>query len=273
MLDYNLSLVFGQFGAWKTYYIIREAKKAYERGDIVISNTWLSFPHIRFYVPADLPPILEEINEYHHHVTTPSVAPLSYLEAHSIPVEDEETRNFFVVLDEAGIFFNSRNYQKNFSDPSFLEMFTQPRKYGMQICAICQDLGMVDKNIRNLAQEVVEFSPFLFGLLRRAYSYDKKYIQIEGGWSPEIPLLDSKTYWHFIQRWKDSHKYFGWLYYTREILGHKAIHHDTDIRTLKRYFEIENLQNIEYSVDSESPITNTDIVWEVEQGRIWGIFS
>jgi hypothetical protein len=79
----------------------------------------------------------------------------------------------------------------------------------MQICAICQDLGMVDKNIRNLAQEVVEFSPFLFGLFRRAYSYDKKYIQIEGGWSPEIPLLDSKTYWHFFQRWKDSHKYFG----------------------------------------------------------------
>jgi len=91
----NLSLIFWQFGAWKTYYIVREARKAYERGDIVISNTWLSFPHIRFYVPSDLPPILGEINTYHHQETTPVVAPYSYLDAHGIPAKEQTNWRVF----------------------------------------------------------------------------------------------------------------------------------------------------------------------------------
>ena len=253
MLDYNLSLIFWQFWAWKTYYIVREAKKAFERGDIVISNTWLSFPHIRFYVPSDLPPILGEINAYHHQSTTPIIAPPSFLKAHNIEKKEGEVRNFFILIDEAWIFFNSREFASNFKDPALREMFTQPRKYGMQICVICQDLEMVDKTIRDLSQEVIEFTRYFFGLGRRAYSYDKKYIKQEWGWTPDIPVIDSKTYWHIFQRRLDESKFFGWLYYTREILGHKAIRHPEDIRTLQKYFQMERENMADIEVLDENP--------------------
>lgn len=240
MFNQNLTLLFGTFGAWKTYIWVREAKKAFDNGDIVISNTWLSFPHIRFYVPTDLPKILREISEYHTKNITPTVAPLSYLISHKIEKSDVEPRNFFVLIDEGGLFFNARNFQKNFADDTITEMLVQPRKYGMQIVAVVQDLQMIDKYFRLLAQEIIEIQPFLFGFARRAYSYDKKYIQNEGGWTPETPTIESSIYWHWFNTRKDRIKYFGGLYYTREILGSKSIRYDHDIFSLSDYLLLES---------------------------------
>lgn len=162
MLNGNLSLIFGQFGAGKTYYTVREAKRAFLDGAVVISNTWLAFPHIRFYSPEDLPAILEELSLYYNSHILPSTAPLSYTDSHSITPKDIDPLEFFILIDEGGLFFNNRNFAKNFSDKSVLEMLVQPRKYGMQICVVTQDLEMLDKNFIRLAQEVVEFVPKIF---------------------------------------------------------------------------------------------------------------
>lgn len=78
MLDGNLSAVFGQFWAWKTYMMVQQAFSAYKKGAIVISNCWLSFPHIRIYTPDDLLPILTDISTIHERYITPALAPDSY---------------------------------------------------------------------------------------------------------------------------------------------------------------------------------------------------
>lgn len=239
MFDQNLSLVFGTFWAWKTYYAVREAFDAFNRWAIVISNTWLSFPHIRFYVPSDLPSILQEISRYHVSDVTPSVAPYSYLKAHNIDWNDDIPREFFILIDEGGLFFNARNFQKNFSDDSILEMLVQPRKYGLQITAIVQDLQLIDKVFRVLSQEIVELVPTFMGFFRKAYSYDKKYILVEWWWTPDIPVLESKSYFHWWNKRTDRIRHFWGLYYTREILWSKAIRYDEDIFTLAKYIQLE----------------------------------
>ena len=43
---------------------------------------WLAFPHIRWYVGQELPPIVEEIQSYHDDIATPFYAPNSYKFSH-----------------------------------------------------------------------------------------------------------------------------------------------------------------------------------------------
>lgn len=271
MLDWNLSAVFGQFWAWKTYMMVQQAFSAYKKWAIVISNCWLSFPHIRIYTPDDLLPILTDISTIHERYITPALAPSSFLVAHGIsrlpirnPVDPREKKlhyifakkkkwlQYFVLIDEAGLFFNSRNFQKNFQNPKILEMFVQPRKYGLQITMVAQSLGMMDKIIRNLAQEVIEVVPFIFGLGRRMYSYDKKYIDVMDSvwWNPDIPVVDRQTRWFVWLRHLDEKLFNGWLYYTREILGYSAIRHPSAITNIPDY--IKKYPCPFLSIDSEA---------------------
>ena len=43
-----------------------------------------------------------------------------------------------------------------------IEFLVQPRKFDCTIAVICQSLKMIDVNFVRLAQEVVEFRPWLF---------------------------------------------------------------------------------------------------------------
>jgi len=174
MLDQNLSIIFWTYWTGKTYYAVRNAYEAYKQGAIVITNMWLAFPHVRFYLPEDLPNILHEIYDYHEKYIVPYEAPDSFLLAHDVEKSDIEPRSFYILIDEASVFFNSREFWKNFKDASLRVMMTEPRHFNMQITAISQDLALIDKMFRDLAQEIIEFVPYFF-FWRRALSYDKKY--------------------------------------------------------------------------------------------------
>jgi hypothetical protein len=159
---------------------VRNAYQAYLDGAVVISNMWLAFPHIRWYLPDDLPSILHEIYDYHEEVIVPYEAPDSFLLAHNIKRDkDNPPRNFYILADEGGVFFNSRNFQQNFKEKSLLVMLAEPRHFNMQITAITQKLDLIDKTFRDLTQEIIEFTPFIFGVFRRALSYDLKYLTDE----------------------------------------------------------------------------------------------
>lgn len=238
LIKEDLTLVFGFFGAGKTFYSVEEAYNAYKRWDIVVSNMWLAFPHIRWYTADELPPIVKEIQNYHDDFATPRYAPKSYLGAHNIKPVKGKTRRFFFLIDEASIFFNARNFKQNFSNPDMIEFFVQPRKFDCTIAVICQSLNMIDVNFVRLAQEVVEFRKWIGGLFRLGEWYDTTRLNLEeGGIDPQTtPITRRKFFLHFFYTYKAKVKFIGGLYYTKEILGERAIRRPEHIRTLKDYF-------------------------------------
>lgn len=240
MLDQNLSIIFGTYWTWKTYYAVRNAYEAYKNGAIVITNMWLAFPHVRFYLPEDLPNLLHEIYDYHEKYIIPYEAPESFLMAHELSSSDVVPRSFYILIDEASVFFNAREFWKNFKDASLRVMMTEPRHFNMQITAIAQDLALIDKMFRDLAQEIIEFTPFYY-FWRRAYSYDKKYLT-DDGWNWEIPIVEQKTYFHWLNRKRDDSQFFWGLYFTKEVLGDYALRLSKKfaIQTLKEYLEKED---------------------------------
>lgn len=236
----DLTLVFGFFWAWKTFYTVEEAYKAYKNGYIVISNMWLAFPHIRWYTADWLPPIINEIQKYHDNIATPRYAPKSYLLSNWIKPENWKTRRFFFLIDEAAIFFNARNFKKNFDTPEMIEFFVQPRKFDCTIAVICQSLKMIDVNFVRLAQEVVEFRKWIWWLFRLWEWFDTKFLNLEDwGWNPNTPVTRRKFFFHFYYIWKARAKFIWWLYYTKEILWDRAIRRPEHIITIKDYLEKE----------------------------------
>lgn len=257
MFNNNLSIVFGQFWSWKTFEMVMLAYKRYtEENAIIISNMWLSFPHIRIYENSDLIPILDEIWKYHKNVITPFNAPASYLLAHGIESSDIPNRPIFVLIDEGVIFFESRNFAKNFASPELRNMFATPRHFDMQIVVIVQNYDRIDKLIRDLAQEVVEVRPWLF-FFRVMLSLDTNRIMGEnGGLNEEIPVLEKKTTIPYLRYKKVHSKFFGGLYYTKEALSTLSIRSTDTITTLKQYLELTPEQLYDWRKKYQKKIAN-----------------
>lgn len=242
MLDQNTSIIFWTYWTWKTYYAVRNAFEAWKNWSIIISNMWLAIPHIRWYLPSDLPPIMHELYDYHYNNITPFDAPDSFLFSRELTRKLEQPRSFYILIDEASVFFNSRNFQNNFKDKSLLVMLAEPRHFNMQVTAIAQELDLIDKTFRDLAQEIIEFTTTWFWLCRKAISYDKnRMFDAMWGIRPDSDaIIDTKTYFHYLNKKKDQNKYFWGLYYTKEVLWDIAIKHNSDILSLKDYLQKED---------------------------------
>ena len=263
LIKEDLTLVFGFFGAGKTFYTVEEAYNAYKRWDIVVSNMWLAFPHVRWYTADELPPIINEVQKYHDEIATPIYAPNSYKGANAIIPQKGKTRRFFFLIDEAAIFFNSRNFKKNFDKPEMIEFFVQPRKFDCTIAVICQSLKMIDVNFVRLAQEVVEFRKWIGWLFRLWEGFDTKFLNLEDGWwDPNTPVTRRKFFLHHFYIYKAKVKFIGWLYYTKEILGERAIRRPEHITTIKDYFFKE----------TTDPIFH-DWYWKILKTQVFGLSS
>lgn len=199
---------------------------------------WLAIPHVRWYVSKDLVPILHEIDRYHISHITPYDAPDSFLVSHDIKRSDETPRSFYILADEWAIFFDARNFSKNFSDESMTAMLVTPRHLNMQITVVCQDLDLLDKRFKDLCNEIIEFRSTWFWFARTAESVDKKQA-LDKNYHGELAVLEKKTKFMYFQHKKDMSEYFGWLYYTKELLGPRAVKRPDDVTSLAGYFRQE----------------------------------
>ncbi len=58
-----------------------------------------------------------------------------------------------IILDEAGLMFNSRDWQVNANDrKEWIKFFSQSRKFGFDVVLIAQDVRMIDRQIRAMAE-------------------------------------------------------------------------------------------------------------------------
>lgn len=142
-LSYN-NLFFWRKWAGKTQMAVICAYNAYKEWKIIISNIWLSFPHIRFQWWNDLPPILKEIAWYCNDNVMAVEAPKQMLQEYWMQRKSMKLNNYFILFDEIGNHLNNRNWNKNFKEPLLRDMLTEPRKYKLTIVWICQAWQDVD---------------------------------------------------------------------------------------------------------------------------------
>lgn len=209
------NIFYWEKGMWKTYYLVREALEAHNRWEIIISNVWVDFPHIRFHRTAWLIPILREIAEYNYYETMPMLAPRNFLKAYWIKRKKGTPLKFFILFDEIGIHLNHRNWSKNFKDELLHDMIMEPRKYWITLVWICQVTSTVDIEFLKMVTHWNEVKKWWWWIFER--------VKITHLYVPDWKISE-RTYerghtnkWHYIQKKKDLSEFFWWLYYTREI--------------------------------------------------------
>lgn len=55
-----------------------------------------------------------------------------------------------LIIDEAGLFFNARDWQQSKDRHTWIKFFSQSRKLGYDLILIAQDLRMIDRQIRSM---------------------------------------------------------------------------------------------------------------------------
>lgn len=214
-----LSLYFGRRGHGKTQQAVIDAYEAYKRWKIIISNTWLDFPHIRFKKAKDLIPILKEIAEYANDVKMPIEAPSAMLKDYwlkrSRKAKSYRVQEFFLLFDEVGKHLNTRNWQKNFKDEYLRDMLTEPRKYWLQIVMITQSWKRVDVEVREACEDWFLFSRKGIWILEQQHITHFWVLNGEFDiWNPYI--IERKRRW--LRFWKIL-KQYRQLYWTGEVIG------------------------------------------------------
>lgn len=208
------NLFFWRKGGGKTQQGVIEAKKAFDRGEIVISNIWLSFPHVRFQATKDLVPILREIANYCNMEKMPILAPDFMLRDYGMKRKKWKIQNYFLLFDEIGNHLNSRNWQKNFSEPILVDMLTEPRKYGLTIVWITQAWARVDVSFRQACEDWFIFSKggwFIF----EQFKYTHMWVH-DGEFDFDKPIILDK--WRTWIYWSKSLIWYRTLYWTGEIV-------------------------------------------------------
>ena len=212
------NVVFWPKWSGKTYYFVREAYEAHKRGEIVISNCWLNFPHVRFKKTKDLVPIMREIAEYNYFEVTPMIAPRNYLKAHGMKRKVGDPKRFFILWDEIGIHLNHRNWAKNFKEDFLHDMIMEPRKYWLTIVGICQNYKTVDVEFLKLANNWFWVRKWWFWIFESVF-ITEYYVTDWELRLDNLEVISRKRKWHHFQKKKDLSEFFWWLYYTREIQG------------------------------------------------------
>jgi len=213
------NIIFGATGSGKSFYGVRDAYYAYKNGSLIFSDTWLNFPHIRYYDVKELKIIIKAIMGYHSRVIVPATSPASYLEYIGVQPTADVPINFYILCDESPLFFSSRDFKTNFSDKELLSFFVQARHFNTTFVAVAQSPFMLDINFRRLAKTWTDLTPLLFGLLKKQNTYDvldpDKFSKLE------TPVLYSTTHIHFWNRIKDRKNYTldGTLYHTKEYIS------------------------------------------------------
>lgn len=125
-----------------------------------------------------------------------------------------------LIIDEAGLFFNSRDWQiKSNERKKWIKFFSQSRKFGYDVVLIAQDERMIDRQIRSMAEYRVKH-------LKLRYFWYFKWLPLQvfmyvafwtGGRFNGIPSLD--VYLPWVARKYDTMRLFDMGDAIAEVLG------------------------------------------------------
>ena len=208
------NIYFWRKGSWKTTQGVIDAYEAHRRGEVIISNTWLNIPHIRFTNTKSLVPILKEVAKYCNMNKMPIEAPSEMLKDYGLWRKKGKVKKFFLLFDEIGKHLNRRNWQSNFKEEFLRDMLTEPRKYNLTIIGITQSWKRVDNEFLEACEDW-----FLFG--KRGWKYFEKvqctHLWVHNGeFNFDKPIiLGKKSRWIY---WDKHLTFYRTLFYSGEIV-------------------------------------------------------
>lgn len=207
---FKLIMIFGKKGSGKSTLLTRLAVKYAKQGRIVYSNTPVYYPGIRYYK-------VEDIGNF----TFPEYS--------------------IVFLDEAGIYFDNRNF-KNFR-PEVRDWFKYQRHHKVTVYLFSQTFD-IDLKLRNLT-DLMYMATCHFNVLSVARRVNRKLVIVEPQGDTEGRIADGYVLQPLILQ------FFGMrsLYLTW-------------IPLYKKYFKTDiidkPLEEIDYVEYEESPIEETE---------------
>lgn len=152
----------GTPGSGKSVHLAEEIIKQVKKKKPCIANFPVCFDNLKFR--KGLNPYWYFYETNNHKIDPDGLKDFafSYWEnKHSRPKEGE----LLLIIDEAQILFNARSWMQK-DRISWLEFFTQHRKYGYDVILTCQFDDMLDKQIRSLIEyEIIHRKISNFGLI------------------------------------------------------------------------------------------------------------
>ena len=180
--NFGVYCVMGNFWSGKTSWTFLDLSKVDKRKTYIIANVKYSFVDKFFNTPKDLSLVLDSVINYCK-ITNKDIK--KYYE------EREKYKDIILVVDEAHLYFDSRNW-KNYSS-SLDVILSQCRKRNIKVLFISQRLKRVDLNIRRLADFVIRYrrerKPIFIG-----FEWVKRFIYSNEGDLADIQGDDQRTY-------------------------------------------------------------------------------
>lgn len=104
--------------------------------------------------------------------------------------KDFRENAILLVIDEAQLLFNSRNWSTDSNRMEFLEFLSQHRKYGYRIILICQADIMIDKQFRSLVEYECNHRKIsnygILGMILRAVCFGEVFYCCESLYAAKI---------------------------------------------------------------------------------------
>lgn len=142
-----IELYLGSVGSGKSYHALKRGlQKVKERGAFVVAN---------FPIKAT------KQKEKERWIYMDDFKPSDLIELSIMRGSFGKEGRALVIIDEAGIWFNARDWQIDSKGrKEWIKFFSQSRKFGYDVILIAQDERMVDRQIRKLAEYYVKHIKF-----------------------------------------------------------------------------------------------------------------
>lgn len=213
---YWFFIVLWEFWAWKTQNTTSYLKYYDSKKEINISNYYTWYNNFQLSSHQDLINILNDIYNYHQYINLWNNRKKifkfkkdEYLREYILKAllfrkkykHFKKDLKFNIVLDEASIYFNPRNFVKNFSwkNEKLLDFIYQPRKLNLLMFVVVQSPMELDVKFRRLATYYRKYYKWLW-----IYRWYKDFYFLN---PEEIDLEKAEEVWWWVIMWMNINTY------------------------------------------------------------------
>ncbi|PID70320.1 hypothetical protein CSB37_02960 [bacterium DOLZORAL124_38_8] len=139
----------GYFGSGKTLNMTKDLYDAHKQGAFVITNYTTTFSNLIVQSQMDIIHLLEEILALRQN---------GKILGDLLPDSAQDYKKIYLAIDEAGIYFNARNWKEWREFPHIMDFLLQCRKLDVEIFYTVQHPTFVDANFRRVTTDWCVFS-------------------------------------------------------------------------------------------------------------------
>jgi len=134
----------GYFGAGKTLNMTKDLWSAHKKGAFIITNYTTTFSHLIVKSQEELLTVFQEIL---------AMREQGKFISDVLPDFPKNMKDIYIGVDEAGVYFNARNFKEWSNFPSIMDFLLQCRKLRVEIFYSVQAVPYVDVNFRRITTE------------------------------------------------------------------------------------------------------------------------